>query len=250
MPQLRPPSWQITFLVLIVLTGPVLAACSGNGTGNVITAESPRQISVSGHGEANTEPDTVILSLGVSVLRETVTEAITEAADLMTAVIRILRDQGVEETDIRTTNFAVFPQFDFNHRGERDLRGFSASNQISASLRDVHTAGALIDAAAKAGGDDVIINSISFAIDDPETLVDEARELAVVDARRKAEQFAALANVDLGDVISISEPGDNSRTPQIFARTTLDAATEFASTPIAPGQSNYSVHVFVVYELK
>ena len=136
-----------------------------------------------------------------------------------------------------------------DRRGERDLRGFSASNQISASLRDVHTAGALIDAAAKAGGDDVIINSISFAIDDPETLVGEARELAVVDARRKAEQFAALANVDLGDVISISESGANSHTPQIFARTTLDAAAEFASTPIAPGQSNYSVHVFVVYEL-
>lgn len=96
----------------------------------------------------------MILSLGVSVLRDTVTEAIADAADLITDVIQLLGDQGVEEVeedDIQTTNFAVFPEFDFSRDKERELRGFRVSNQVSASLRDVDAASALIDAATKAG---------------------------------------------------------------------------------------------------
>ena len=96
----------------------------------------------------------------------------------------------------------------------------------------------------------MIINGISFTIDDSEALLDEARELAVAVARRKAEQIASLADVDLGDVISLSESSGGAPLPQIFARTTLDAAAEFAPTSVAPGQSTGSVSVSIVYELE
>lgn len=250
MPQIRHRRWPLALLGLVALAGLALAACSEGATGGVLSVDGTRQISVAGRGEASADPDTVILSLGVSVLRDTVTEAIADAADLMTEVIQVLRDQGVEEDDIQTTNFAVFPEFDFSRDNERELRGFRVSNQVSASLRDVGAAGALIDAAAQAGGDDVLINDISFTIDDSQALLDEARELAVADARRKAEQIARLTGVDLGDVIAISESSRRAPAPQIFARITLDAAAEFAATPVAPGQSSVSVSVTIVYELK
>ena len=95
----------------------------------MLSVDGARQISVSGHGEASADPDTVILSLCVSVLR----------------------DQGVEEDDIQTTNLTVFPEFDFSRDKERELHGFRVSNQVSASPRDVDAASALIDAAAKVG---------------------------------------------------------------------------------------------------
>ena len=250
MPQIRHRRWPLALLALTALAGLGLAACSDNATNGVLSVDGTRQISVSGHGEASADPDTVILSLGVSVLRDTVTEAIADAAELMTDVIQVLRDQGVGNNDIQTTNFAVFPEFDFSRDNERELRGFRISNQVSASLRDVDAAGALIDAAAQAGGDDVTINGISFIIDDSEALVDKARELAVANARRKAEQIAGLADVGLGDVISISESSGGGLTPQIFARTTLDSAVEFAPTPVTPGQSSVSISVSIVYELE
>lgn len=220
-----------------------LAACSEGATGGVLSVDGTRQISVAGRGEASADPDTVILSLGISVLRDTVTEAIADAADLMTEVIQVLRDQGVEEDDIQTTNFAVFPEFDFSRDNERELRGFRVSNQVSASLRDVGAAGALIDAAAQEGGDDVLINVISFTIDDSQALLDEARELAAADARRKAEQIARHTGVDLGDVIAISESSGRAPAPQIFARITwtpLRSSPPPRSHPVSPASPSAS----------
>ena len=81
-------------------------------------------------------------------------------------------------------------------------------------------------------------------------MLDEARELAVGDARRKTGQLAELADVELGQVIAINESSGGFPQPEFFARTALDAAVEFAPTPVAPGQTTVSVSVSIVFELE
>ena len=159
-----------TLLGLFIIAALGLAACTDSSPTVVGPDGGARQIAVSGRGEASADPDTVLLSLGVSVLRDSVSIAVADAASAMNEVLAVLRRQGVNEDDIQTTNCAIFPEFDFTRNNERELRGFRVSNQVRVKLRDVDTAGDLIDQVATVGGDDVLINGISFTIDDPQEL--------------------------------------------------------------------------------
>ena len=169
----------------------------------------------------------------------------------MSTVLESPRANGVEDEDIATTQFNIFPEFDFTRDGERDLLGFRVFNEVSVKIREVEAAGDVVDAAVTAAGDHVIVNSIRFTIDDPTELVDAARELAVEEAARKAEALADLADVGLGDVLEIPESGGGAPEPIAFEGRAIAAVEGFAAPPpIAGGQVAVSVFVFVTYAIE
>ena len=205
---------------------------------------------MTGEGRVTAPPDVALLSLGVSVLRDSATAAQDAAARSMGAVLDSLHANGVEEADVTTTQFSLRPEFDFRGEGERVLRGFRVTNTVSAKIRDLDRASRTIDDAIGAAGDDVVVNNISFTIDDPAPLRDEARTLAAADARRKADALAESAGVDLGAVLSLSESGAAPPRPlQEFERAVPAAALAGAPTPISEGEVVVSVSVFVTYSL-
>ena len=223
----------------------VAAAC-----GSETTVQAPgteNGISVSGRGEVEAPPDVAIVSVGVEVREDTVAAARERAAELAQAVIDSLEDNGVEERDIRTTSFSIQPQYDFNRDEEPRITAYIVRNTVEVTVREIDEAGDIIDDAVEAGGDDVRFQGIRFDIDDTTALVEQARELAMDDARAKAEQLADLADVGLGDPIAITESSSTAPPPIFVGRDDL-AAEE--GTPIEPGTASVSVSVNVVWEIE
>ena len=189
------------------------------------------------------------MTFGVSVLRDSVSEAVSVAADRADAIIKALKEQGVAEEDIQTANYSVWPEYDWSNNKQR-LTGYRVNNSVNAKIRDLETAGETIDAVTRVGGDEVTVNGVSFSIEDNDALIEAAREAAWADAKGKAEQLASLAGVSLGDPVSINESFSTS--PQPFRYEDYYAAADDggATTPISPGEQQVTVSVSVRFDIQ
>ena len=237
------------FLITLVAGLALLAVACGDGDAFVTSGVSGQNgVSASGTGTAVGEPDVMVLNVGVSVERESIAQAREDAASAQAAVIDALKDNGVDEDDIQTVQFSISPRYNFSRLdNEREIVGYVVSNVVTAKVRDLDKAGDVIDVATLAGGDDAVVQGISFSIDDPTELRAQAREEAVKNAREQAAQLASLAGANLGRLISISE---SSFSP-IFERSITGGigggAADVAQTPIEAGQLEIRVTVNVLY---
>jgi hypothetical protein len=201
-------------------------------------------ISVTGMGEVTGTPDTVEVDLGVSVLGETVDEATATAAERAEAVIAALTSNGVAAEDITTTDYSIYPEYDYSQNQER-LIGYRVTNTVRAKIRDLDTTGTVIDAATAAAGDEARVSGLRFSIEDSAELVSSAREAAWADALAKATQLADLSGQTLGAATSITETVSTPPVPIPYA---ADAAgAERATTPIEPGTSAVTITLQVEF---
>lgn len=238
---------------LLTVMALLLAGCSIGGSSTppdviVNTGETQTGISVSGTGEVTGTPDTLSVSLGVSVLADTVAGASSLAAEKADAVISSLTGSGVEPDDITTTNYSIRPEYDWRN-DTQVLLGYRIDNTVRAKIRDIDEAGDVLDDAVAAGGDEVRVNGLSFSIEDDDELIEAAREVAWNDARDKAQQLAELAGQTLGKATSITETFSRAPTPIPFE--SLARADEAAeSTPIEPGTASVTITIEVHFELE
>lgn len=201
-------------------------------------------ISVSGTGIVTGTPDTLTLSVGVSILRPTVQEAVDAAAERAQQLITALEAQGVAERDIQTANYSIWPQYDYQN-DQQVLRGYQVDNTLSIKIRDLDRAGEIIDAAAEAGGDAARVTGLRFALEDNADLLVAAREAAWQDALSKAQQLADLAGVGLAAPIRIAENVSAPPVPVAYERAL--AADAAFTTPIEAGESQVTVTVSVTF---
>lgn len=241
-----------TTIALVVVAGIVLAGCDvgTGGTPDVIvnSGESQTGISVTGSGEVTGTPDTLTVDLGVSVLGETVAEAAAQAAEKAEAMIAALEDNGVAEEDITTTNYSIWPEYDYRGNTER-LVGYRVNNTVRAKVRDVESSGDVIDAAVAAGGDGAVVSSLQFSIEDNEALVEAARQAAWDDALAKATQLAELSGQTLGAAVTITETVSAPPTPYFYGDGAMAGAEEAFETPIQPGTSSVEISLFVNFAI-
>jgi len=235
------------FALAAVLAGGLVALACTETTVVPPDSESQSGISVNGSGSVFGEPDVAVLTLGVEAQAESVGEARNEAAETMDAVTGALREGGVAEEDIQTTYFSVQPRYNFVE-GEQELIGFFVENIVTVKIRNIDDTGTLIDSAVDAGGDETRIDNLTFTIDDPTVLEDEARQLAMDDARARAETLAEAGGVDLGEPQSISESG--GARPIAFDGAELAAAQDEApATTIESGELEVVIDVQVQYAI-
>lgn len=244
-------NWKLVLLPLVASLALLGAACTGGDTNVYSDGAGLSGVSATGSGEAVGEPDVMQLTVGVSAERRTIEEAREAAAAAQTGVIDALKAAGVAERDIQTVQFNVSPQYNFSGPGGRgEITGYVVSNVVAAKVRNLDSAGEVIDAATRAGGNDAIVQGVSFGIDDPTELQAAARKQAVDKARAQAEQLASNAGAKLGKLLSISESsfypfgGDVIRAPATGS-TGFDSAT-----PIESGQLRIVVTVNVLFALE
>ena len=212
----------------------------------VVNPEAPiRTITVTGTGTASATPDAATISLGVEVSAAESGAALDQANAKAQVLLDVLAEFGVEEKDVQTSNLSIYPRYDDMGRS---ITGYTASNQLTVTLRDLDRAGEVLDASAALVGNEIRFNGISFFVDDTTAMESDARTDAVEDARRSADDYAAAAGVQVGDVVSISESSVSSPMPYLdYARDS--AAGAESAVPIAPGEVDQQVTVTVVYEI-
>jgi uncharacterized protein YggE len=224
-------------------------ACDGGDTIVQNTNQGATGISANGTGQAFGEPDIAIVTVGVNVQRETVEQARNDAAEAQEAVIDSLKANGIDEKDIQTVGYSVYPQYDYSRNTQGAIIGYVVSNTVTAKIRDLDTTGQVLDDATVAGGNDAIVQGVSFTIDDPSELQEAARREAVDKARAQAEQLADAAGVTLGDIISISESGGFF--PAARGGAALDSSAQVpVETPIEPGQVEVNITVNIQFAIE
>lgn len=212
-------------------------------------SEQPGIISITGEGEINAAPDMAFINSGVVTTAKTAREALTQNTDAMTNLVLLLTNSGIEERDIQTSNFSVSPQYSYNSTSNNSppkIVGYRVSNSLSVAVRDLNILGDIIDRAVSVGANS--INSVSFALDDPSSLLAEARKNAMANAMDKARLYVTAANVELGRIRLISE--NAGFMPQLPIEMPLASmAADASRVPMQSGELTYRATISVQWEL-
>jgi len=205
----------------------------------------PPSIHVNGIGHVSVAPDKADVSLSVEVQAKTAESARTQAAGAMTALIKAVKAAGVADKDIQTRYVSLYPIYAPDTANK--ITGYQLSNQVTVCVRDIAKISTIMDSAVNAGGNFTRIQGISFAIDNPEAALNQAREIAYKNARGKAEHYAKLANVNLGRAIYINEGGLAPVPVPYTEMSAMKSAMVSDSTPVQAGEQEVSVSVDVVF---
>jgi uncharacterized protein YggE len=224
----------------------LLSAC-GPTTINQAAPEAIRTLNVNGIGQAYLTPDIAYIYVGVHTEEASASEAVDANKVQTSAVIDALKGAGVDDKDIRTTNFSIWPSQQYSPDGAVTGTIYMVDNTVYVVVRNLDGLGNLLDDAISAGANS--INSIQFDVADKTEAVKEARAKAVEDAKTQAEELAAAAGVSLGDIQSISFY-DSSPYPVSEGKGGGGGVAMESAVPIQPGQLTISVTVNLTYAIK
>lgn len=216
----------------------------------------PRQITVTGTGEASAKPDLALSSLTVLRIAPTAGAALEEANKAIGDVVEAMKALKIEPRDLQTSGFQISPQYRYDtgqdgNQSPPQLVGYEVRNTLSVRIRDLAAVGTILDRAIALGVNEG--NGIQFTIDDPTTLRSQARRKAVEDARATAATLADAAGVTLGPVVSIDVSSDAMPPPPMpmqMARMVAAAPKEAGdSMPVETGENTISASVRMVFTI-
>jgi len=230
----------MTTLVVLsswLLGGPAAPASASTPTDSLSAEQARDTVLVTGTGEAFGEPDTLAANFAVETSASTVGEALTSATTAATRMRNTLVRAGIARPDLQTSDFSISSR----RTDDGAITGYTATQGLTAKIRDLPRAGALLSAAVTAGGDAARLNGVSFGIEDDAALLTEARKKAFADARGKAELYARQAGRPLGRVVTVSEATPGYRV--LGLQDSMTAAG--SSVPIEPGRQRRTVTITV-----
>jgi uncharacterized protein YggE len=234
---------KVSTVAVIAVVAALAAGCSskedgaqvalGEGSGDVAVASGPMQggssqgaaaqiayqtgggatgtlpgITVLGSGSAKAVPDVAEWSFGVQSDADTASGALKAASDATRKIVDALRDEGIAKEDLRTEQVSLYPRTTDDGRA---VIGYTASSAVNATVRDIGKAGSVVDAAVKAGANQIY--GPTLRVSDNRTQYRAAAEAAMDDARGRAEALAAKAGLRLGTPVAIVETGGGTPTP-------------------------------------
>ena len=206
-----------------------------------------RQISVTGEGRVDAQPDMATVSLGVTNEAAEAQDAMAQTSEAVARILKRLGDMGIETRDVQTQRLSLNPVWSnrsSSGSGRAEITGFSASNTVLVRVRDLDHLGSVLDSVISDGAND--LNGLSFGVQKPDPLQDEARTRAVKDAMAKAQLLADAAGITLGPVVSISEHGGGGGPRPMMMEM---AAARDASVPVAAGEVSLAASVSMVFEI-
>jgi uncharacterized protein YggE len=234
----------ITLLATLVLvaSGVRPASASAGAAVPARPADQLESVLVTGSGEAFGQPDTLTAEFAVETDAPTVGAALEGATTAATRMRDALVRAGLAKADLQTSNVNISTRTN----DDREITGYTVNQGLTATIRNLPRAGALISAAVAAGGDAARLNGVSFAIEDDDALVAEARKKAFADARGKAELYAREAGRSLGRVVRISETAPSFGVPMALG----GMIASDSRVPIEPGRQRLTATVTVEWAFR
>jgi uncharacterized protein YggE len=209
--------------------------------------QTDRTITISGEGKVTAIPDIATVALGMQNTSMNIQDAQKKNSDTINSLITQLTALGISKDDIQTTDYSIYPQYDYTSGGQV-LKGYTISQNVTVKIRKTDQVSAVL----KIAGDLKLnqVGGLSFNIDQPETYRQQARILALQNAKVKAEALAQIMGVSLGKVISFSE---SSNTPTVYPMYTDKAVSGIGGggtePSISAGSQDIIIDAAVVYEL-
>jgi uncharacterized protein YggE len=261
--------WKGWYLGIAVLVALALTACTslagpqttlaaesaapaggGGGSSYVLQDGQPAQgVIVVGVGAASAEPEVAEITFGVELRGDDPAAIVDEAARKIDRAMAAAREAGVAEEDIRTTGYSLWVEtiYDPERGTPTGEVVYHVSHQLLATLRDTGNVGDLLASVVSAGAN--AVSGVNFTVDDPQALVDQARQAALEDAQGRAEAIAEALDIELGQPTLVTEISGGY---PVFADRVggMGGAGEAAAPSIVPGSFSVSVSVQVAYEIR
>ncbi|MCA1806839.1 MAG: SIMPL domain-containing protein, partial [Actinobacteria bacterium] len=199
---------------------------------------------------------TAKFTVGVTHEADTAEEAQTQSSEAMNEIINYLVEAGVNEDDVKTTNYNVSPRYEYYEAqmsrpgGQRQLVGYEVSQTIEVTTNDLDRAGELLSGVGSRGADRV--SGLRFVVDDEEGVLREARGNAIADARINAEQLAEDLDVRLDGVVGYNELGGVSPMYRMEQAAFADDAGQGGgvSPQLPTGENRVESRVQVIYKIR
>lgn len=205
-------------------------------------ATSPREITVTGNGVVDVQPDHAQVQIEVRTEGNNVSTAQQENAVIMNRVIESLVELNIPREAIQTTAYAIFPNYDFIE-GRQVLRGYEVQNAITVKMTNTSQMGTVIDTAVKSGANQV--SAIQFNIANTDAHYRQALQFAMTDAMAKAQSIAETMHVTLQALpVEIIE---ESNTTVPIPYKSLQLSNQQYVTPIEPGMLTVTANVRVKF---
>lgn len=203
-------------------------------------------ITVSGTGSVLAAPDVAVAELAISEERFTAKAAQDEASRKSKLVIDYLRNQGIDEKDIKTSGYNIYPQYDY-FEGRSSIRGYQVTQSLTVKIRNLDKANEVLDGVVSAGVNQVY--NFRFAIDDPEELRNEARDKAIDDARDQAKKLSDQLDVKLGNIVGFSEQTSGFPVP-LYGDAAIGRGGGGGGPELPAGENEVAVSVSITYQIR
>lgn len=234
----------LTLLLMSRLLGPLPLSVSQT------VAHKDSMFTVTGESEVTTVPDVATTTVGVQISRTTVAQAQEEANRVISAISDEVRKLGIGTDDIKTVNYSIYPEYDWS-RG-RSVIGYNVNASLKVTVQDFSKLNQVIDAATRAGANEVGGVQFELSKQKEQELRKQAREEAIADAKESASELARLGGMRLGRIVNVSEYMPSSQPPIMFDRAMIakEGMGGGVETPtqIEPGSATYTYQVTLSYE--
>ncbi len=233
-----------TFFILLFtftkLFGPIPFAV------NSVTTTKSTTFDVTGEGKVTAVPDVAVVTVGIQANGTTVKAAQDQINSTINKVSEAIKKLGVDSKDIKTTNYNVNPSYDFTS-GQK-ITGFLANTNLQIKVRQLEKANSVIDTATANGVNQV--GGINFDIDEKTKLENEARQKAVDQAKKKAQDASKIAGFKLGRIINYSE--NTGGLPRPIPMRAMGAVDKLETQPtqVEPGSQEITILVTLSYEIQ
>ena len=246
--------WKVIGIIVVIIIIAHICVVMNGGYHRGDLNKTPNTITVSGTGEVVVKPDIATISFGVSAENLDVAKAQTESATKINNIIDFLKKNSVEDKDIKTTNYNIYPRYDYKAvnsiypSGKQVLAAYVVSQTVEVKIRDLTKSGAILSGIGGLGATD--ISGLTFSVDKVKDVENQARDAAIKDARTQAQVLADELGVKLVKITSFSE---NANTPIYYGMNKVMAAPAVMDS-VAPqmpaGENKITSNVSITYEIR
>lgn len=243
-----------TFIILILAYGLVLLATMIRNNLKEYSYigkadKQERTIALEALGKVTAKPDIAVTTMGMTVDGETVSEAQAENTRIMNNLIAQLKQLGIEEKDVKTSDYNVYPRYDYLEDEGSVLKGYTVSQNVTVKIRDLSVVSNVISLAGQVGANNV--GGLSFTIDEVDVYLDEARQDALKKIGEKAKILRESLGVRFVGIVSYNEYSGNGLPTPIYNLKAMDFGMGGEALPtIESGSNDVTLNVSIVFEIK
>jgi len=249
----------VLWLLAIFLLVSAIGALKGMGRSGMPATDT---ITVTGEGQATVAPDVARVSFTIQNSAATVAAAQDKTTEQSNAAIAYVKEQGVEEKDVKTLSYNISPQYSYpnpcpaggfcpSYVGSPKITGYEVSQTVQVTVRDLAKVGELLNGLGKLEVQN--IGGPAFALDDSTAGYSSARADAIEKSKAEAEALADQLGVKLGKIVSFSESSGGYPYPMGYGMggDMMERSVAQKATPEVPvGENTYNASVTITYEIR
>ena len=202
------------------------------------------QVNVNGEGSVKIKPDYAVITMGAEIKDLDSAKAKKQNDEIIAKMIQVIKKSAIAEKDYQTQRVNLYKTREYQEKKDY----FVASQTITITLRSLDNYEKLMADLMAAGAN--TINGVEFKSTQTEKVATEIRAKAVLNAKKKAEDYASALNQSIGKALIISDQSMVNNPRVYMMKTAMADESAGMDQTLAVGEIEIATNVNVVFELK